>query len=482
MNRITTVGTAALAVALSAGSVVAQVRTAPDTTRPQRDRMDQPKSDRTKQGSLYLHRSSDLIGGELDSRTGETLGSIEDFIVERGSGRIVFAIVEIGGVLGIGGTEIALPYERLSWDEVEDRFLTGMTEEEAQAQAEFLPDDWNNLQDVTWMDRITGWDRSEGYDPATERAIEAATGQREAEQVRGRITDIRRQDERTGLDMVVIDLETEDGLTREIILGPSWYVTGHDAAPVRGQTIIVTVREHDGRSYAWSAGERGNELMLRNDQGRSAWTQDQKADRMPGKSDRGDDRTSPDDRTNQDRPDPRSGGTAEGDRDRRIDRYPDAQYGIRAPTRYILLSNLVGADAEARGVSSGEIQGALIEHRSGRVAFLLFDPNENFLGIADTISMVPWNVAYINSAMNVNLDADASAFTNAMELPDDLGTLRTPASVEPAYRAFGVRPAQFPDRGASRDGQRREGWGDRTDRTDPDRPKGDRPRDPGRQP
>lgn len=510
MMHRTIAGITTLTLLVSAGTAVAQVRTAPnDPRQPQQDRLTRQNADRA-QTQILLHRADTLIGSDLHNRSGDTIGSIEDFIVERGSGKLVFAIVEIGGVLGMGGNEFALPYERLTWSDSDERFVTNMTKEEAEAQGEFLPDEWNDLHHTTWMERVTGWnehDRAE--DLATEQAIMAATGTTEAEEIRGRIIDVRREDERTGSDMVTVEIETQDGEKREVILGPSWYVTGHDAAPLRGQTVVIKVRKHDGRYYGWSAGERGNELMLRNEQGRSAWYQDRDQNRTDGDGRTNDrtndrnntDRTNPNDTNNTKNPnDPnrdrpmtqpgtRTGATQPGDRTQPTDRYPDSKSATNAPTRYILLSNLIDTDADARGISSGDIEGALIERRSGRVAFLLFDPNENFLGIGDTVSMVPWSVAYINSAMNVNFDADASAFENAMEVPDDLKTLSTSTAVEPAYRAFQVRPAQFRDRSTNRDGMQREGqregWNDRTDRQDrPDsnRPTGDRPNNPGRQP
>jgi hypothetical protein len=482
MTHRTIAGITALTILLSAGTAVAQVRSAPnDPSQPQRDRTTPQGTERAGQGQIFLHKADALIGSDLHNRTGDKVGTIEDFIVERGSGRLVFAIVEIGGVLGIGGNEFAIPYERLSWSDTDNRFVTEMTKEEAEAQGEFLPENWNDLHHTTWMERITGWNGNDrDDDAATEQAIMAATGRTEAEEIRGRVVDVRREDERTGSDTVTVEIETPEGETREVILGPSWYVTGHDAAPLRGQTVVIKARKHDGRYYGWSAGERGTELMLRNEQGRSAWYQD----RDQNRTDR-DNRSNTDPNSTRNQTDPartttqpRTGTTQPGDRTQRTDRYADST-ATNTPTRYILLSDLIDTDADARGISSGDIQGALIERRSGRVAFLLFDPNENFLGIGDTISMVPWSVAYINSAMNVNFDADASAFTNAMEVPDDLETLRSSAAVEPAYRAFQVRPAQFHDRAAGRDGMQREGgresWGERQDRQD-------RPNNPGRQP
>lgn len=478
--RITTLG-----IVLSAGSAFGQVRgTTDDTRQPQRDRQNQPGMDRNEQSQVHLHRANNLLGSKLESRNGDRVGDVEDLIIDRGSGKIVFAVVEVGGVLGIGGKEFAVPYDRLEWSEREERFVTTMTRQEAERQNEFLPEDWKDLRQTSWMDRVTGWRDTGRDDDAREQAIMAATGRTQAEEIRGRVVEIHRHDERTGSDDMTVVIETQDGNRREVILGPSWYTSGHESALLRGQTVVIRAREHNGRYYGWSAGERGNEMMLRNDEGRGIWSRDRDdAQNRDRDANRDRDRNSPQqDRNNRDRNQPagqpgtRPGATQPGDRTSptgRTDRMSGADANIH--NRYILLSELIGADADARGISSGEIQGALIEARSGRVAFLLFDPNENFLGIADNIYMVPWSVAYINRDMKVNLDADANEIGNAMEVPDDLSTLRSTQAIEPAYRAFQVRPTQFRDRSEGRNGMHR----DETDRRNqPDRDR----TNPGRQP
>lgn len=425
MAHRTLAGITALTIALSAGAAAAQVRSTPNDQRQpqQRDRVTTQNADRAARSELRLHKADELIGSDLYNRSGDKIGSIENFIAERGSGNLVFAVVEIGGVLGIGGNEFALPFERLSWSDTDNRFVTDMTKDEAKAQDEFLPENWTDLHHVTWMDRLTGWYGSEHDDAATEQAIMAATARAQSEDIRGRVIDVRRHDDRTNSDTVIVTVETENGDQRDVVLGPSWYVTGHNAVPLRGQTILIKARQHDGRYYGWSAGQRGNEMILRNEDGRTAWHRDRDADRTENR-----DRTQTRDRMARD-----TNATASD-----------------APLRYFLLSDLIGADADARGISSGEIEGALIERRSGKIAFLLFDPNENFLGIGDTVAMVPWSVAYINRDMKVNFDADASAFSNAMEVPDDVATLRSAAAVEPAYRAFQVNPVQFRERDINR--------------------------------
>ncbi len=54
-----------------------------------------------------------LIGRDVFDRDGKKLGAIGDLVVERSSGRISYALVSSGGVLGVGSTLRAVPYEAL---------------------------------------------------------------------------------------------------------------------------------------------------------------------------------------------------------------------------------------------------------------------------------------------------------------------------------------------------------------------------------
>ena len=111
--------------------------------------------------------------------------------------------------------------------------------------------------------------------------------------------------------------------------------------------------------------------------------------------------------------------------------------------RYVMLTDLVGADADARGASDGEIQSAVVEAVSGRVAFLAFDPNENFLGIGDGVTLVPWSVASIDHDLNVHLDTSKDVLDSATRMPDDLTSLNSDEARVVIYRAFKVQPAEF---------------------------------------
>ena len=459
MTRHAITGITALTIALSAGTAAAQY----GTTEPDRDqtqRQQQREQDRMQQ--LQLHKASELTGKELKNPNGETVGNIDDFIVERGTGSIAFAVVRTGAVLGMGGTRFVVPFNELTWSQAEETFQTNMTEEQAERQAEFLPENWDNLEETGWMDRIQGW---MGFDRETDREHERKTAEAcknaEKQEISGTVLDVKRDSDWDTSEKIVVDIQTQEGEREEVVLGPSWYVMSHESAPMRGDTITVKAFRHDDKMVAVSSRHRGGqELRLRDDQGNAAWAKDdQRTDRDAQQRDRdrrqGDrDRQSDRDRQQGERDRQSDRDRQQTDRDRQqTDRDRYAQRTDRA-TRYVLLSDLIGANAEARGISSGEIEDAIVESRSGKVVFLAFDPNENFLGIGDRVSAVPFTIAHIGADMTVNIDADENSLGNAIEFPDNVERLQTRNVFDSAYRPFNTEPAKLRPINARTDGAR----------------------------
>lgn len=56
-------------------------------------------------------RASRLIGASVDNDSGEGIGSIDDLMLT--GDRVQFAILSVGGFLGIGAHLIAIPFESL---------------------------------------------------------------------------------------------------------------------------------------------------------------------------------------------------------------------------------------------------------------------------------------------------------------------------------------------------------------------------------
>jgi len=82
------------------------------------------------------YRVSKLTGQAVVNKSGEKIGSIEDFIVNRD--KVLFTILQIGGFLGIGGFLVAIPYNALEINEDGSHIVLAQgSKEELQKLPEF---------------------------------------------------------------------------------------------------------------------------------------------------------------------------------------------------------------------------------------------------------------------------------------------------------------------------------------------------------
>lgn len=63
-----------------------------------------------------LIASDKVEGTRVYNRQGEKLGSVRNFMVEKVSGKAQYAVMEFGGILGIGNDYYPLPWDMLEYD------------------------------------------------------------------------------------------------------------------------------------------------------------------------------------------------------------------------------------------------------------------------------------------------------------------------------------------------------------------------------
>lgn len=63
-----------------------------------------------------LIASDKVEGTAVYNRQGEKLGTVENFMLEKRSGKAQYAVLEFGGFLGIGSDHYPIPWEKLTYD------------------------------------------------------------------------------------------------------------------------------------------------------------------------------------------------------------------------------------------------------------------------------------------------------------------------------------------------------------------------------
>jgi len=64
----------------------------------------------TTTGTTTLLAASEIKGSTVRNRQREEIGDIDELLIEPDSGRVRFAILSVGGFLGLGSTRVAVPW------------------------------------------------------------------------------------------------------------------------------------------------------------------------------------------------------------------------------------------------------------------------------------------------------------------------------------------------------------------------------------
>lgn len=86
-----------------------------DTMRGQTNQTDRARQARSVDVKTIAtgHRASKLIDREIVNEANETVGTIDDLVITRDD-RVLYAIVSVGGFLGMGERLVAVPYDELT--------------------------------------------------------------------------------------------------------------------------------------------------------------------------------------------------------------------------------------------------------------------------------------------------------------------------------------------------------------------------------
>ena len=87
----------------------------------------------TASGHTSAIRANKVIGTGVKNRAGDTIGKVEDVVLDKLSNNIMFAVVGFGGFLGIGEKYHPVPWSTLDYDEGEQSYVVDFTKEQLQA-------------------------------------------------------------------------------------------------------------------------------------------------------------------------------------------------------------------------------------------------------------------------------------------------------------------------------------------------------------
>jgi sporulation protein YlmC with PRC-barrel domain len=98
--------------------------------------------------------ASTMIDDEVCNPAGESLGKIEELMIDVTAGRIAYAVLSFGGFLGLGNKLFAIPWMMLSVNADEHTFILDVDRERLQDAPGFDKDDWPLTSDKEWLNEV----------------------------------------------------------------------------------------------------------------------------------------------------------------------------------------------------------------------------------------------------------------------------------------------------------------------------------------
>jgi sporulation protein YlmC with PRC-barrel domain len=95
-------------------------------------------------------RIDKIIGSVVMNLDGKRIGTIDDLVIDIDTGNIMYAVLEFGGIMGIGDKLFAVPWHSLTSVPAEGIFIIDQSKAKLEKAPGFNKDNWPDVGDRTW--------------------------------------------------------------------------------------------------------------------------------------------------------------------------------------------------------------------------------------------------------------------------------------------------------------------------------------------
>lgn len=121
-----------------------------------RDRFDMYAGDGPGPGPTLMGADT-LLGNEVYTKAGVDLGDIKEIMIDMASGKVVYAVLSFGGLLGMGSKLFAVPWGALALDTANKRFTLDVQADRLKDAPGFDKDHWPSMSDQPWASGVHGF-------------------------------------------------------------------------------------------------------------------------------------------------------------------------------------------------------------------------------------------------------------------------------------------------------------------------------------
>ena len=117
----------------------------------------------TASGHTRAIRANKVIGTTVRNAAGESIGKVEDVVLDKQSNNVMFAVVGFGGFLGMGEKYHPIPWSILDYDEGENAYVVNYTKEQLKAAPADSLDELTKNDGAVYRDRTYDYYKARRY-------------------------------------------------------------------------------------------------------------------------------------------------------------------------------------------------------------------------------------------------------------------------------------------------------------------------------
>jgi sporulation protein YlmC with PRC-barrel domain len=110
--------------------------------------------DDTTNPSGHLIAANQVQGTTVYNMAQEKLGSVEDVMIDKASGRIAYAVLSFGGFLGIGDRYYPLPWEKLTYNTELGGYVVDVDRDTLEGAPSFTDEATASWNDDAWSRNV----------------------------------------------------------------------------------------------------------------------------------------------------------------------------------------------------------------------------------------------------------------------------------------------------------------------------------------
>jgi sporulation protein YlmC with PRC-barrel domain len=110
-----------------------------------------------RKGLVWVRRASKVIGADVHNKADKDVGDIKDLVVDSRNGRILYAVLSYGGIMGVGDKLFAVPIEAFGTKPDDNKFVLDVTQDQLKNAPGFDDKNWPDMASAEFRDSIHGF-------------------------------------------------------------------------------------------------------------------------------------------------------------------------------------------------------------------------------------------------------------------------------------------------------------------------------------